>query len=170
MAVDNQFSPERIADRMEITGTLLRWCRGIDRLDLHQIRDVFHPDATDNHGIALFDVDGLFAWISERHKKISLSLHRISNMLIEFAAKDIALVESYVDAYRCYPPGGGAALAQITGEHAGKVRMSERSLGLQDVSSIVSNIEMDAGRSLTVIFESALVFEMPRAVSKDAPN
>lgn len=110
----NQFGPERIADRLEIEDTIARWCRAVDRLGLAGIRDVFHEDATDNHG-RLFDVEGLVAWVKERHKTISVSMHRLSNVIIEFADDDVALVESYVNVWQVYPPGAQAALAQLTG-------------------------------------------------------
>lgn len=156
---------------MEIEDALLRWCRGIDRLDMQQIRNVFHPDATDNHGVAVFDVDGLITWISDRHKTVSLSMHRINNILIEFAGQDLALVESYVDAYQCYPPGGDAALAQLTGRHEGSSGVGKV---LMAPGRYIDRFERRNGRwkiaKRTVIFESALVFDMPPEVPRNAPN
>jgi hypothetical protein len=52
------------------------------------------PDAIDDPFKG--GVDELIAWIRNRHmtKQVSLSLHSISNMLIEFAGPDTAVVES----------------------------------------------------------------------------
>ena len=39
-----------LVDRQAIADVVLRYCRGIDRLDLELVRDCYHPDATDEHG------------------------------------------------------------------------------------------------------------------------
>lgn len=66
---DNQYSPERIADRMAIQDAMYRWCRSVDRLDYEGMRAAFHPDGTDNHGIFSGGVDNLVEWVRERHKE-----------------------------------------------------------------------------------------------------
>jgi len=166
MAADDQYTPERIADRMEIQDTLLRWCRGIDRLDLDEIRGVFHPDASDNLGVAVFDVDGLLAWIKDRHKAVSVSMHRVSNILIEFAGRDLALVESYCNVYQCYPPGGQGALTQLTGGREGHSDVGQVFVG---AGRYIDRFERRKERwkiaRRTVSFEGTQVFDMPAAPS-----
>jgi len=168
--MNDPFTTERIADRIEIQDALLRWCRAVDRLDLDGIRGVFHEDATDNHG-QLFDVDGLVAWVRERHKTISVSMHRISNILIEFAGPDLALVESYANVYQCYPPGGQAALAQLTGEGEGNLDVGKVLLA---PGRYVDRFERRKERwkiaARTVIFESSLVLDMPSEAPVGGPN
>jgi len=117
--VENTYSPEKIADRMQIQDVMYRWCRAVDRLDYDGIRAVFHPDAVDRHGPFNGDVDGLVAWIRERHAKIPFSMHQISNILIEFARDDVALVETYVRTVQRYPADAKANLAQLSGGAAG---------------------------------------------------
>ena len=63
MKKEDQYSPARIADRMAIQDAMYRWCRAIDRLDFDGIREAFHSDGTDNHGIFSGGVDGLVEWI-----------------------------------------------------------------------------------------------------------
>ena len=171
MTASEQYTPARIADRMEIQDALLRWCRGIDRLDLDEIRGVFHPDACDNHGVAVFDVDGLLAWIQDRHKTISMSMHRVSNILIEFAGQDLAIVESYCDVYQCYPPGGQAALAQLTGERDGKSEAGKVFVG---AGRYIDRFERRNGRwkiaQRTVTFEGTQVFDMPSETPSGGSN
>jgi hypothetical protein len=58
------------------------------------MRKAFHPDAKDTHGPYVGGIDGLIEWIRERHVNIPFSFHCLSNILIEFAAADLALVES----------------------------------------------------------------------------
>lgn len=111
----DQYSPERIADRLQIQDVIYRWCRSVDRLDREAMLDVFHPDAFDSHGPYIGPVDGLVAWIFERHKPITFSSHFIGNMLIEFASPDVALVESYVRTIQHYPAHAKSQLSQLTG-------------------------------------------------------
>lgn len=120
MNVKDAYSPERIADRMQIQDVMYRWCRAVDRLDFDAMRAVFHPDATDTHGPYDGGIEGLIDWIRERHKAIPFSMHAISNLLIEFASPDQALVETYVRTIQQYPPEAKAALAQLAGGRAGQ--------------------------------------------------
>lgn len=107
------YSPERIADRLAIQDVMYRWCRAIDRLDYEGMRAVFHPDAIDDHGTYSGNVDGLIEWLRERHRSIPFSSHQISNILIEFAGPDRALVETYARTLQRYPPEAKEALAQF---------------------------------------------------------
>ncbi|MGI4816194.1 MAG: nuclear transport factor 2 family protein [Janthinobacterium lividum] len=119
MKRQDQYTPERLADRAQIQDVMYRWCRSVDRLDLVEMRKVFHPDATDAHGIFNGGVDDLITWISARHKPIPFSMHSISNMLIEFASPDAALVETYVRTVQRYPAEASAALSQLASGQEG---------------------------------------------------
>jgi hypothetical protein len=109
----DQYSTDRIADRMQIQDVMFKWCRAIDRLDYDGMRAVFHPDAVDEHGPYNGPVDGLVEWIRERHVTIPFSSHQVSNMLIEFASPTVALAETYVRTLQRYPAEAAAALAQM---------------------------------------------------------
>lgn len=113
----NDYSPERVADRLAIQDVMLRWCRAVDRLDVEAIRDVFHADGHDNHGPYSGGVDGLIDWVRARHKGIPFSSHQVSNMLIEFAGPDIALAETYARTIQTYPPEARASLVQLVGSN-----------------------------------------------------
>src|ERR1017187_6199738 len=78
--VKNQYTGERIADRMAIQDALYKWCRAIDRLDYEGMRAAFHPDGTDSHGAYNGGGDGLVEWVRERHKPIPFSSHQVSNI------------------------------------------------------------------------------------------
>jgi hypothetical protein len=113
------YSPERIADRLQIQDCIHRWCRAVDRLDYEGMRASFHPDAVDRHGAFDGDIDGLVEWIRARHAAIPFSMHAVSNMLIEFAGPDRALVETYVRTTQRYPAEARQALDQLAGGRAG---------------------------------------------------
>lgn len=117
--MQDQFTPERIADRMMIQDLMYRWCRSVDRLDFDLMRSVFHADAIDDHGAFKGGVEELVAWIRERHRNITFSAHRLGNMLIEFAGPDVALVETYAETVQRYPADGKAALGQLSGGQVG---------------------------------------------------
>ncbi len=110
------YTPQRVADRLQIQDVLHRWCRAVDRLDIQGMRDVFWPGAIDSHGPYIGPVEGLVDWIRERHKPIAVSSHFIGNLLIEFASDDLALVETYVRTIQQYPPHAKSQLAQLTGD------------------------------------------------------
>ena len=115
MQSQDPYSPQRLADRAAIQDAMYRWSRAVDRLDFELMRGVFHPDATDNHGAFQGGVEEMVAWIRERHRAIPFSAHRLGNMLIEFAAPDVALVETYVETIQRYPAEDKAGLAQLAG-------------------------------------------------------
>ena len=113
------FSPERIADRLAIQDVMYRWCRAVDRLDREDMLAVFHPEATDSHGAYIGPVAGLVDWIMQRHRAIPFSSHLVSNMLIEFASRDVALAETYTRTIQRYPASAKAELAQLAGGQSG---------------------------------------------------
>lgn len=115
MTQKEQYTIERIADRMAIQDTMHRWCRAVDRLDRQGMLDVFHPEATDSHGAYIGPVTGLVDWIMDRHRAVSFSSHLVSNMLIEFASRDVALAETYTRTIQRYPAGADEALAGLLG-------------------------------------------------------
>jgi SnoaL-like domain len=142
MKKDEQYSPARIADRMAIQDAMYRWCRAVDRLDFDGIRDAFHPDGRDNHGIFSGGVDGLVEWIRERHKNIPFSMHSVSNILIEFAGPDLALVETYIRTVQRYPADATASLSQLSGGQLGK---TEFGVDLMTCSRYIDRFERRNG-------------------------
>ena len=110
----NDYSPARVADRLAIQDLIYRWCRAADRLDFEAMPALFHPDAHDDHGPYRGDIPGLIEWIRKRHQVIVFSMHQMTNVQIEFADDDNALVESYLSMVQRYAPGAGESLAQLT--------------------------------------------------------
>jgi len=136
------YSPERIADRMQIQDCMYRWCRAVDRLDYEGMRASFHPDAVDRHGAFDGDINGLVEWIRARHAAIPFSMHAVSNMLIEFAGPDRALVETYVRTTQRYPAEARQALDQLAGGRAGS---GEGAMDLLTCSRYVDRFERRDG-------------------------
>ncbi len=162
----NQYTPERIADRMQIQDIMYRWCRAVDRLDFEGIRKLFHSDAIDSHGVYTGGVDGLIEWIRERHKTIPVSVHHLGNMLIEFATSDLALVETYIWSVQRYPANAKASLAQLSGGKEGKPGIG---IDMAGCSRYVDRFERRDGKwriaRRTVVFGIRMMHEIP----EDAP-
>ncbi|MDB5822421.1 MAG: nuclear transport factor 2 family protein [Herminiimonas sp.] len=97
------YTAQFIVDRMEIQDVIHRWCRAIDRRDFASIYECFHPNGYDDHIFYRGDIDGLVSCLKERHCTISFSVHALSNVLIEFASSDLAVVESYVKVVQRRP-------------------------------------------------------------------
>ncbi|NUO73951.1 MAG: nuclear transport factor 2 family protein [Frateuria sp.] len=103
MARDD-YSPERIADRMQIQDCIYRWCRAVDRLDYEGMRASFHPDAVDKHGAFDGDINGLVEWIRARHAAIPFSMHALDQLAGGRAgsgvgAMDLLTCSRYVDRF-----------------------------------------------------------------------
>jgi hypothetical protein len=168
MAIRQEYSPERMADRAQIRDVMYRWCRAVDRLDYDAIRTVFHPDGIDSHGAYNGNIDGLIEWIRGRHATIPFSMHSISNMLIEFAGQDIAIVETYVFVVQRYPPEAKGSVTFVSkGGGEGK---SGVAMDLMICARYVDRFERrhDEWRILhrTVVFDSV----MPHEVAENGPE
>ena len=140
--MQDDFSPARIADRLQIQHVMAQWCRAVDRLDYDGMHAVFHPDAIDTHGAYNGGIDGLVAWIRDRHSNIPFSMHAVSNMLIEFAGPDLALVETYVRTTQRYPADARDKLDQLAGGRAGE---GEGGMDLMTCSRYVDRFERRDG-------------------------
>jgi hypothetical protein len=96
----NRVDELRIADRVSIEIVLTNWCRAIDRLDVPAMRNVFHPDAFDDHVFYRGGVDGLIEALSKRHEHIVFSMHHLSNVIIDFTGPESARVQSYAVVFQ----------------------------------------------------------------------
>jgi hypothetical protein len=87
-----------LAER-EIERVLLRYCRGIDRLDEELIRSVYHDGATDDHGVYQGDGKAFAAFIVPMLRDAYRSTtHAIHNCQIDVDG-DRADAETYCVAY-----------------------------------------------------------------------
>lgn len=85
--------PER--DRQQIRDVVLRYCRGIDRLQMDLVREAFHPDGIDHHTGFDGTVDEYLAWVEPQLRTyLSGTMHIIGNHLIDLHG-DEAISEAY---------------------------------------------------------------------------
>lgn len=81
--------------RREIEDVVLRYCRGIDRMDRELVRSCYHPDASDEHGSFSGGVDAFLDWVWKLLARYESTMHFVGNVLIELAGDAAAAAESY---------------------------------------------------------------------------
>lgn len=72
-----------LADREAIRDCLYRYCRGIDRLDEDLLRDVYWPDALDEHAGFVGSRDEFIAFVIPALRPLDQTMHSLGNILIE---------------------------------------------------------------------------------------
>jgi hypothetical protein len=91
-----------LADKDEIRDVLMRYGRGVDRLDEELLRSCYHPDSHDDHGHWKGKGHDFAAFIvSSLPERTHHSTHAVANILIELDDEDpdVAQSESYSLAY-----------------------------------------------------------------------
>lgn len=97
----------RLSDRNEIRDLLARYCRAVDRLDVEEIRSVFHSDAAIDKGVGALEREQYIDDLLARHTEVTAASHQVTNMLVDFIDADTAFVETYGNAveHRCGDAG-----------------------------------------------------------------
>jgi len=103
MPVAREPEVQALLDREAIRDVVLRYCRGIDRLDLELVRDCYHPDATDDHGAFVGDRDEYVEWVGGILGRFAGTMHVVANQLVEVSG-DAARSETYGVAYHWGDP------------------------------------------------------------------
>ena len=82
-------------DRHEIYDCVLRYCRGIDRLDREMLLSAYHPDAIDDHGTFVGPVEQFWDYVHALHHTYQhRTQHHITNHRCDIDG-DVAHAESY---------------------------------------------------------------------------
>jgi len=100
---------QELLDKQSITEVLMRYCRGIDRLDLSTIEAAFWPDAHDDHVVFSGSAPEFVKWVPSFIGNSESMSHMITNVLISFDSPIAARCESYVWTFQHHPdeqPGG----------------------------------------------------------------
>jgi hypothetical protein len=86
---------QELIDRQDILDCLLRYTRGVDRLDEELLRSAYHPGAIDDHGIFRGPVEEFIPWAFEGHRRAHHGeMHYIANHTCEIDG-DVAHTETY---------------------------------------------------------------------------
>ncbi|MDE8347699.1 MAG: nuclear transport factor 2 family protein [Acidocella sp.] len=85
----------QLADRQDIQDCLLRYTRGVDRLDRALMLSAYHLDAIDDHGSVVLGAEKFVDWALDFHTLNQRKHHHaITNLTIELAG-DVAHTECY---------------------------------------------------------------------------
>lgn len=88
-----------LIDQQRIHDVMMRYCRGVDRLDAELLRSTYWADAWDDHGLFSGRRDDFVAWVIPfLRETFSTVIHKIGNELVEID-RDIAFSESYFTGY-----------------------------------------------------------------------
>jgi hypothetical protein len=85
----------RLLDKDAIWECMLRYTRGLDRLDLELFRSAYWPDALTCHGHVNGSVEDFLAWWLPMQPGRETGQHAISNLTVSFDGDDAADTESY---------------------------------------------------------------------------
>jgi SnoaL-like protein len=89
---------EELVAQQEIRDVLIRYTRGIDRMDLELVRSCYWPGAYDDHAAYQGPVEGFYDWVQQALSYFDSTMHFIGNQLVEVRG-DAAHAESYCVAY-----------------------------------------------------------------------
>ena len=85
----------QLVDRQEIHDVIIRYCRGVDRLDRELILSAYHPDAIDDHGLFVGRAEEFADHFGAFHdSQQSATQHIITNHFCELDG-DTAHCETY---------------------------------------------------------------------------
>jgi SnoaL-like domain len=82
-----------------IRQAVLRYCRGVDRLDAELMFSAYHEDATDDHGVYVGSARGLCDRVVASHRRYDATMHCVLNHAIEVADERHAAGEVYNVTY-----------------------------------------------------------------------
>jgi hypothetical protein len=86
---------QRLVDRQDIWDCLMRYSRGVDRLDRDILRSVYHEDAVDDHGMFVGSPEEFADWVVAMHDSAHLShQHCLFNHSCDLDG-DVAHTETY---------------------------------------------------------------------------
>lgn len=108
---------QELCDERDIREVLTRYCRATDRCDADLLKSVYWPDATDDHvvfsGNAMEYVEYSVPMLKQYTRATQ---HSLSNIWIQLAG-DVALVESYVQAYHLLKTEGDKQEVVVGGRY-----------------------------------------------------
>ncbi len=113
---------QAITDRYQIEEVLRQYCRGVDRGDAALIRDVYHPDATDDHGVFKGKgVDFADRVVEAMTDRMAATMHNLHQINIRFDAREpprSAATETYFTAiHRLSNESGDTVLEWFGGRY-----------------------------------------------------
>lgn len=104
------------ADKLECAELVTRLARAIDRCDAPLLASLFHPDATDDHGLFQGTASEFIVWVIPLLKTMKQTQHVIGQCLIEVDG-DTAAGESYFVAHHTVAGPDGDIFSLAAGRY-----------------------------------------------------
>jgi hypothetical protein len=89
---------EEMVERQAIFDVVLRYCRGIDRLDMELVRSCYHSDGIDHHSGFEGVRDDYIVWVEGQLRRLVSTMHLVGNHTVRISG-DIAASETYGTAF-----------------------------------------------------------------------
>jgi hypothetical protein len=105
---------QRLADQQAIREVVLRYCRGVDRLDMALVRSAYHPGGIDHHTGFSGPIEEYVPWVETALRRLGGTTHIIGNHLSEIRG-DVAAAETYGQAVHWGEPADEAQRNFTTG-------------------------------------------------------
>ncbi len=107
---------QELLDKLAIQEVVLRYCRGVDRLDAELLASAYHPDAVDEHGRSTFEGEAIAPGILGLVRSSKISLHQVTNQSVTLDG-DRAAAETYFTAWQTVEQDGEDRLLQALGRY-----------------------------------------------------
>ena len=91
---NTQITVELLVARAQILDCLIRYARGMDRLDRELVRSAYHEDAIDDHGGYVAGVEDFLDWAFTYHAAQVRHQHYLGNHTVDVDG-DVAHAETY---------------------------------------------------------------------------
>jgi len=121
---------DEVALGQRLHHVITQFCRGVDRRDAELVRDCFHPDAFDDHGVFKGGPSDLAEWLLEVTAAMQFMQHTVSNFHLFGVRDDVATTETY---WHMRGVGVDGQLAEASGRYldrferrAGQWRIANR--------------------------------------------
>ncbi len=98
---------QALLDKQACTELVYNLARAIDRCDSELLVSLFHPDATDDHGVFVGTAADFATWVMPVLNSMKRTQHVVGNVLIKLDG-DIAYGESYFIAHHTIAQEGGS--------------------------------------------------------------
>ena len=112
---------QELLDKEAIRQVVLRYCRGVDRADAELIASAYHPDAVDEHGGARYTGETVGAGIVELTSSSRVTMHHVTNQLIELLGPDRAASETYFTVWQTMDRGGAEHTLHALGRYVDRM-------------------------------------------------
>lgn len=137
---------QELLHKQAIYEVVMRYCRGIDRLDFDLVRSAYHRDAIDHHTGFDGTVDEFVEWLGPKLPRLGGTMHHIGNHLVELHG-EVAISESYSIATHWSAPGAEGTSDFTSGcRYVDRMELREGRWAIAERWAVREWTRSDAGR------------------------